>query len=232
MRIFIGWDPREKDAYDVCKYSLQKNSSIQLRITALKKEVLCSQGLYKRDLKEASSTDFTFTRFFVPFLCDFQGWALYVDCDFLFTKDIAKLIPFMKDKYALICVKHNYAPKNTVKMDGQKQVAYPRKNWSSFVLWNCTHPANRVLDLEMLNHSSFQFLHRFSWLNDEQIGEIPAEWNWLVGEYKPSKNLPAALHYTNGGPWFQNCVDVDYATEWLQAFMEMKKKLKRQQIKE
>ena len=118
------------------------------------------------------------------------------------------------DKYALMCVKHDYVPRNAVKMDGQKQVSYPRKNWSSCILWNCGHPSNKALTKDIVSSESGAFLHRFQFLEDEEIGEIPLEWNWLEGEYDKPEVPPAVIHFTNGGPWFENWQDVDYADLW------------------
>ena len=118
------------------------------------------------------------------------------------------------DKYALMCVKHDYIPKNTVKMDGQKQVSYPRKNWSSCVLWNCAHPANRVLTPHVASTQTGAYLHRFQFLSDPVIGDLPLEWNWLEGEYDKPETPPAVIHFTNGGPWFENWQNVEYGELW------------------
>ena len=128
------------------------------------------------------------------------------------------------DQYALMCVKHDYVPKDSVKMDGQKQVAYPRKNWSSCILWNCGHESNQILTPQIVNseYVSGAFLHRFQWLDDREIGELPLEWNWLEGEYDKPENPPAVIHYTNGGPWFEECQDVDYADLWNESIAESK----------
>jgi len=100
-------------------------------------------------------------------------------------------------------------------MDGQVQTVYPRKNWSSMVLWNCAHPKNKILTPELLNKETPQFLHRFSWLEDEDIGSLPHEYNWLVGWYKePKDGAPKILHYTEGGPWFDGYRDCEYADVW------------------
>ena len=221
MKIFIGWDSREDDAYKVCVHTLLKHSSMPLEIIPLKQTPLRDSGLYKRD-EGAVSTEFAFTRFLTPHLSNYSGWSLFIDCDFLFTKDVAELYNMRDDEYALMCVKHDYVPKDSVKMDGQKQVAYPRKNWSSCILWNCGHESNQTLTPEVVNTESGAFLHRFQWLDDKEIGEIPLEWNWLEGEYDKPENPPAVIHYTNGGPWFEECQDVDYADLWNESIAESK----------
>ena len=117
--------------------------------------------------------------------------------------------------------------KETVKMDGQVQEAYPRKNWSSLILFNCGHPANRVLDLEMVNTKDPGFLHRFSWLKDEEIGKLPFHWNYLEGWYKSDD--ARAVHYTRGGPWFPDWQHVDYAEEWFAEFEAYSRSLEKSQ---
>ena len=212
--VFIGWDEREEDAYTVCVRSLLEHASRDVKINKIDKAKLIKEGLYFRDEEEGASTDFAYTRFLTPYLSNYEGWSLFVDCDFLFTRDIYELFSHADEKYAVMCAKHDYIPKNSVKMDGQKQVAYPRKNWSSCMLWNCSHPANVILNPDVVSKESGAFLHRFYWLPDELIGDIPIEWNWLEGEYEKPETLPAAIHFTTGGPWFENCQNVDYADLW------------------
>jgi len=214
LKVFIGWDSREQDAYDVCIKSLKEHASEELDIVPIIREALIETGEYYRPQPEAGSVEFTYTRFLTPYLANHSGWALFIDCDFLFTKDVAELFAMANDKYALMCVKHDYVPRNTVKMDGQKQVSYPRKNWSSCILWNCGHPSNKALTKDIVSAESGAYLHRFQFLNDEEIGEIPLEWNWLEGEYDKPDTPPAVIHFTNGGPWFENWQDVDYADLW------------------
>ena len=214
LKVFIGWDSREQDAYDVCIKSLKEHASEELDIVPIIREALIETGEYYRPQPEAGSVEFTYTRFLTPYLANHSGWALFIDCDFLFTKDVAELFAMANDKYALMCVKHDYVPRNAVKMDGQKQVSYPRKNWSSCILWNCGHPSNKALTKDIVSTESGAYLHRFQFLNDAEIGEIPLEWNWLEGEYDKPDTPPAVIHFTNGGPWFENWQDVDYADLW------------------
>jgi len=225
LPIFIGYDAREKIAFDVCCYSLARRATIPTRIKALDIDELRSMGSYRRthvmdgQVKidridgKPFSTDFAFTRFLVPYLQNYRGWALFSDCDFLFRADVAELQPLMDDQYAVRVVKHNHVPTNSVKMDGQRQEGYPRKNWSSFVLWNCGHPSNRDLTPIEVNTRPGRWLHGFSWLKDHEIGEIPIEWNWLAGVNPPIEN-PKAVHHSNGGPWFPDYQDVPYGKEW------------------
>jgi lipopolysaccharide biosynthesis glycosyltransferase len=218
MKIFVGWDSREDIAYQVCKHSIiSRNENAE--VVALKQEELREKGVYTRGVDPLSSTEFTFTRFLVPHLMDYQGWAVFVDCDFVFTEDVAKLFALTRnqDQYAVMVVRHDYQPKNTVKMDGKTQYHYPRKNWSSMILWNCAHPSNKQLTTELVNTATGAFLHRFQWLKDEEIGAVSQEWNWLVGWYEePHHGKPKAIHYTEGGPWFPNYMSCEYGAVWME----------------
>jgi lipopolysaccharide biosynthesis glycosyltransferase len=217
MKIFIGWDSREDIAYQVARQSILDNTTEPVEIIPLKQKVLKSENMYWRDEDKLSSTEFTFTRFLIPELMNFNGWALFIDCDFVFVDDIKKIFKQKDDRYAVMCAKHDYTPKSSIKMDGQQQMPYPRKNWSSMMLINCGHLSNKVCNKEFVNDSSTtgQTLHRFTWLNDSEIGELNHEWNWLVGWYKePKDGKPKAIHYTEGGPWFPKYENCEYAKEW------------------
>ena len=148
MKIFIGYDSREDIAYEVCKHSiLARNPTAE--VIPLKRQELIDEGLYTREVDPLSSTEFTFTRFLIPHLMNYEGWALFCDCDFLFTVDVNEIFNCADNQYAVMVVKHDYTPEEGVKMDGQKQLPYPRKNWSSLVLWNCGHPSNQKLTLSV-----------------------------------------------------------------------------------
>ena len=166
----------------------------------------------------------TFTRFLVPYLSDYKGWAVFVDCDFVFVDDVKKLFDQADDKYAVMVVKHDYTPKEGLKMDGCKQLPYPRKNWSSTILWNCGHDANKLMTPDVVNNQTGQYLHRFQWLSDELIGTLRPEWNWLAGWYQePKDGEPKAIHYTEGGPWFKEYRRCDYHKVWKKYLKEMLK---------
>lgn len=209
--IYIGWDSREDIAYTVAKHSMEMMSR-DVSVKPLKLHQLRDDGIYTRSIDKLGSTEFTFTRFLVPYLNDYKGWALFTDCDVLALDDMNKLFELADDKYAVMCVKHDYTPSETMKMDGQQQTIYPRKNWSSVVLWNCAHHSNSVVTPELVNTESGMFMHRFMWLEDEEIGEIPYQWNYLVGWYQ-SKD-PKLVHYTEGGPWFEEYKNCEYSKEW------------------
>jgi len=215
LRVFVGWDSREDIAFQVARRSLLDNASIPVSVTPIKLPDLVAQGLYTREIDPLASTEFTYSRFLTPYLAGFEGWALFCDCDFLFFGDVAELKDFMRPEHAVACVQHDYRPENTVKMDGKQQTVYPRKNWSSFMLFNCGHPSTRGLTVDCVNTQSGAYLHRMQWAKDDEIGSIPLEWNWLEGWNPiPESGRPKAVHYTNGGPWFENWQDVAFADEW------------------
>ncbi len=216
FRIFIGWDSREPEAYDVARYSLLRRSSIPLDVQPVKLEKLRAQGLYSRGEDKLASTEFTYSRFLTPTLAGFQGWALFCDCDFLWLSDFAGLIEYTKTPKAVYCVQHDYRPTETTKMDGAVQTTYPRKNWSSLMLFNCEHPSVRKLTPEVVNRETGAYLHRMQWAADDEIGALPVEWNWLEGwNEKPATGTPKVVHFTRGGPWFANWQNVDYGDLWL-----------------
>lgn len=223
LKIFIGWDSREDIAYQVARHSIIKHSSVPVEIIPLKQKDLRKSGIYTRDVDLLASTEFTFTRFLIPELCDFDGWALFIDCDFVALDDVAKLFEQCDDRYAIMCAQHDYTPSETTKMDGQVQHLYPRKNWSSMMLMNCSHPSNKKLTKELVNDKDIdgKYLHRFSWLTDEEIGKVSHEWNWLIGWYnEPRDGTPKFLHYTEGGPWFTEYQDCEHSNEWYKAERE------------
>ncbi|XP_058086223.1 protein CDI-like [Magnolia sinica] len=230
FKIFVGYDSREDLAYEVCRYSILKRATIPVEVHPIIQSDLRSKGLYWRERGFTESTEFSFTRFLTPFLADYEGWAMFVDCDFLYTADIKQLTELIDDKYAIMCVQHDYTPKESTKMDGVVQTVYPRKNWSSMVLYNCEHPKNRVLTPELVNSQTGAFLHRFMWLEDHEIGSIPFVWNFLVGHNHIEENdpttVPKAIHYTSGGPWFEAWKDCDFAVPWIKEMEECKKATK------
>lgn len=220
LKIFVGWDSREDIAYQACKQSLIDTASVDIEVIPLKQKELISKEYYWRDQDKLSSTEFTFTRFLVPELMNFNGWALFIDCDFIAVDDVKKLFKLRNDKYAVMCSQHDYKPKEKTKMDGKEQHIYPRKNWSSMMLFNCSHPSNKKLTKELVNDPKIdgKYLHRFSWLKDEEIGSISHEWNWLVGWYKePQDGKPRFIHYTEGGPWFEEYKNCEYNLEYYRA---------------
>ena len=216
LNIYIGYDSKEDIAYRVCKYSILKRSRSNIKITSLKLYELVAKKLYMRDIDPLASTEFTYSRFLVPALNNYKGWAIFCDCDFIFFEDISNILIDIDKSKAVYCVQHDYTPKEKHKMDGQKQTIYPRKNWSSFILFNCSHPSNKKLNLDLVNSETGSFLHQFKWLEDNEIGSLDERWNWLEGWTSNHNNKkPFAVHYTRGGPWFEEWQDVEFANEWI-----------------
>ena len=214
MKVFVGYDDREDIAYKVCEYSIKRKNK-KTEVIALKQEELKEAKLYWREKDPLSSTAFTFTRFLVPALMNYDGWAIFCDCDIVWMLDPAEIMQYADEKYAVMVVKHDYTPPEGEKMDGQKQLPYPRKNWSSVILWNCGHPSNKKVTPDLVNTETGQYLHRFNWLKNEEIGELTHHWNWLVNHYhEPKDGAPLAIHYTEGGPWFDNYKHCEYGYHW------------------
>jgi len=224
LNVFIGWDGREIAAFDTCRGSLERRTSKPLHIIPLMQKALRYEGLYWRPFEwrgnvcwdipsqAPMSTEFAITRFLVPFLQK-GGWALFLDGDFFALADVAELFALADERYAVMCVKHVHEPSAESKMDGQPQVPYARKNWSSCVLWNLDHPANGRLTVEMVNRLPGRDLHRFCWLSDDEIGELPVEWNYLVG-VTTGVIAPKLVHFTNGFPEMPGCESIEFADAW------------------
>ena len=253
--IYIGYDQKEHKAYEVLRESILSTTSAPVNIIPLVQSSLRRMGLYRRAWeqdeennivdsidKKPFSTDFSFTRFLVPFLNMYEGYAIYMDCDMMVRSDIMEVFNSVRrtnPSTALWCVKHYYTPKENRKMDDKVQTVYSRKNWSSFILWNCEHPSHKNLTVDDVNTKPGLWLHNFRWLADlplskyegpysaetkhisyhnEFIGTLPEEWNWLDG-HSSEQIVPKNVHFTTGGPWYPNWVaqrvkDGSYAAEW------------------
>ena len=222
FRVYIGWDSREPEAADVCAHSIIKHSSVPVDIVFIQQQELRDQGIYTRAVDGKASTEFSLTRFLVPHLNQYQGWAVFVDCDFLFVDDIAQLFATADPECAVQVVQHDYWPTNAVKMDGQRQHQYPKKNWSSMILWNCAHRGNAKLTAAFVNRAAPSTLHQFKWLNTAAVGKLSHTWNWLVNWYhEPQDGEPSAIHFTEGGPWFPQYLKSEYAGLWLRDYQEL-----------
>jgi hypothetical protein len=224
LSVYIGFDPREADAFAVAKSSIRKHVPWPMPIRGLVLSDLRARGLYSRptsrregrlwdDLSENyMSTEFACSRFLVPFIA--RGWlAVFMDSDMLVRARIDRIVELVDRNKAVTVVKHHFDPPEGVKMDGQAQLRYARKNWSSFMVWNLAHPANKRLTLEMVNTLPGRDLHRFCWLEDHEIGEIGPEWNWLVGHSDPAID-PKVVHFTDGIPSMPGYESTPYADEW------------------
>ena len=205
LRIFVGYDPREAVAYHVCCQSIIENTKAHVSFHPVRGE--------RRD----GSNDFIYARFLVPWLCGFSGTAVFVDGDMIVRGDVSDLFALRRLDVGVQCVQHDYKTKHPVKYLGNKNEDYPRKNWSSVMLWNCGFRPNRILTPEYVASKSGSFLHRLLWLQDSQILPLPEEWNRLVME-QPVTERDRLLHYTIGTPCFQEYADCDAAEEWHAAY--------------
>lgn len=225
LSIWVGFDPREAASFAVTCSSIAWCLRMPIRVRGLDLEALRANELSARPLTRIGgqlwdvisdapqATEHANARFLLPFIAPRPGWALFLDGDILVRDDISVLFePYDRSK-ALYCVKHDHRPPETVKMDAQAQQHYTRKNWSSVMLWNLQHPAHERLTLEMANRLPGRDLHRFCWLQDDEIGDLPPEWNWLAG-YSPAEMEPKAVHYTSGTPDMPGYENAPFADEW------------------
>lgn len=208
--IFIGYDGRETVAYNVLAHSIQARATQPVSIAPLMLSQL--NGIFKRERHPLQSTDFSFSRFLTPYLSGFSGWSVFMDCDMLVLEDIAKLWALRDDRYAVMVVKHDHVPKEERKFLNEPQSKYQKKNWSSVMLFN--NERCKALTPDYVNTATGLELHQFKWLGDDNlIGALPNRWNHLVGYDAPRKDA-ALVHYTLGGPYFNEYRDCEYAAEW------------------
>lgn len=207
--IFVGYDPREAVAYHVCVNSIIRHASQPVAIVPVALNLFQDYDETHTD----GSNHFIYTRFLVPHLMDYSGWAIFIDGDMIVRDDIVKLWELKSLYCDVMVVKHDYKTRMTEKYLGSKNEDYPRKNWSSVILWNCNSHPNRQLTPEFVQSKPGSFLHRFSWIDDDRIGELPKEWNWLPDEYGPNPDAKL-LHYTLGAPCFDEFHDTPQGEEW------------------
>ena len=218
INVYIGYDEGEKVAFHVLAESIRKHASEPVSITPL-----CYSQIkeFTREKQPNQSTDFAFSRFMVPYLSNYKGWSIFMDCDMLFRDDIVELWNQRTFKYSVMCCQHDYVPKEGVKFRGATNQAFPKKNWSSLMLFHnimCTK-----LTPDYVNTATGLELHQFKWLpNDLACGSIPLEWNWLVGEYDYNENAKN-IHYTLGGPYFKEYKDCHSSKEWFEVYEDMKR---------
>ena len=210
IHVYIGFDERETAAFHVLCHSIHMHASQPVSITPIMLSQL--KGVYMRERNPLQSTDFSFSRFLAPYLADYQGWGIFMDCDMVVQDDIAKLWAMRDDQYAVMCVKHDHQPSEDTKFLGAVQTKYQKKNWSSVMLFN--NAKCMALTPDYVNKATGLELHQFKWLNsDQQIGEIPQAWNHLVGYNAPNPNA-SLIHFTEGGPYFEEYADCEHAALW------------------
>ena len=210
IRVFIGYDDNESVAYHVLAHSILRHATQSVSITPLVKRHM--SDFYRRERSSIESTDFSFTRFLVPYLSGYQGWSIFMDCDMLMTTDVAELFALRDEKYSVMCVKHDYVARDDVKFLGAVQTKYEKKNWSSVMLFN--NAACAVLTPEVVAKETGLYLHQYKWLSgDDRIGALPTTWNYLVGEMT-MPGVPKLIHYTLGGPYFDAYRECEHANLW------------------
>lgn len=211
LDVYIGYDRQEIVAYHVLCQSILELSSHPVRFTPINLGAL--KAFYSRPPQNDQSTEFSFSRFLTPYLSGYDGWSLFMDCDMLMRADIAELFALADDRYAVMVCKHDYVPKDDRKFLKHPQARYEKKNWSSVMLMN--NARCRALSPAYVQAASGLDLHQFRWLESEnEIGELPLAWNWLVGEYSYDPQARIA-HFTRGGPYFSAYQTSEYADEWL-----------------
>lgn len=210
--LVVGFDQREAVAYHTFCQSVLERASMPVRFTPLAGNALDGY----RETHDDGSNAFIYSRFLTPWLMGYRGWAVFADGDMVCNADIVELWALRDPGKAVLVVKHDYRTTRQVKYLGNRNEDYPRKNWSSLILWNCAHPANRCLTPELVARSPGAFLHRFAWLDDGLIGELPSAWNWLAIEY-PDDPGAKLVHYTLGTPCFSEYADTAMASDWVEA---------------
>jgi hypothetical protein len=220
IRIITGFDQREAVAFHTFYQSIISNSSTPIQITPLAINTLREY----RETHSDGSNAFTYSRFLTPYLCNFEGWAIFADGDMVCQADITELWNLRDESKAVLVVQHDYETKQTIKYFDQPNTNYPRKNWSSVILWNCAHPAHRLLTPAFVAVSTGAFLHRFSWLQDEQIGSLPKEWNWLAIEYEDNPKAKL-VHYTLGTPCFEKYAQTAMSEHWWNTYRSLQQGL-------
>lgn len=213
--VWIGYDPLEDVCAKMLAYSIRSKTSSDIKIIPIIRDQLLAYNMFTRPIDPNGSTQFSITRFMVPELMNFNGVGIFLDCDMLITRDIKEMFDLFDPNYAVQCCKHNYIPKSNIKMGGIPQTIYPRKNWSAAVIYNCSHESNKKLTRDVVENESPKFLHRFMWLEDHEIGELPLEYNFLVEEMEePKDKLPFNIHHTLGSPIFEERQHVPYSDYW------------------
>ena len=212
IRIAIGFDQREAVAYHTFCQSILEKASAPVSFTPL---VLGALKGFSETHTDGSNA-FIYSRFLTPWLMEFNGWAIFADGDMICLDDVAKLWALRDETKAVQVVQHNYQTKAHDKYLGNKNENYPRKNWSSVILWNCAHPKHKILTPEFVMQQTGAFLHRFTWLEDSEVGALPKEWNWLTTEYEDNYQA-SLLHYTLGTPCFKDYAHSEMSDVWHQA---------------
>lgn len=211
--VVIGYDRNNRmPAYTLAE-SIMQNSSVVINFIFLHRDML---KMFTREKTEKESTDFSISRFLTPFVSNYEGWSLFLDNDMIVTGDIKEVFDLCDDRYTVICTKHDQMCSSDKKFLGTNQYSYKYKNWSSVMLFN--NEKCKILTPDLVNTESGMYLHQFQWINNhEEIGSIPLEWNFLVGNNQHCDD-PKLIHYTLGGPYFKETIDCDYSKNWFDIY--------------
>ena len=219
LKLFVGYDPREACVYHTFCQSVIEHASQPVSFIPLHQDSL--SGF---DGERDGTNQFIYSRYLIPSLLNFQGYAMFCVGDMIVTDDIYKLFELRDPDKAVQVVKHDYTTDHPLKYIGtplqNSNIDYPRKNWSSVTIWNCGHPSNGVLTKKFVSEASGAVLHRFQWLHDDEIGELPVEWNHLVGEY-PANPEAKLYHHTLGSPGFEFYRECESSKEWNRHLLSM-----------
>lgn len=216
ITIIVGYDERESIAYHVFCQSVMEKASCPVQFIPLVKKSL----YFYEEKHNDGSNDFIYSRFLTPYLCNFEGLALFADGDMVMNTDVCELLDIFDETKAVQVVKHDYKSKAKIKYLGNKNENYPRKNWSSLILWNCAHEENKILKPDFIGSKDGAYLHRFSWLKDDLIGELDKEWNWLATEYEDNYSAKL-IHYTLGTPCFEDYSNSEMSEYWHKTYSKL-----------
>ena len=213
IRLFVGSDHREQIGLHVFLESVWKHCKGPVEVTVLTPALATSLGI-----DTDGTNSFTKLRFVVPYLCAFKGHALFVDgVDMLCRADLADLWSWRNWRFPLQVVKHDYRTQHPKKYVGTDMEArnedYPKKNQSSVMLFHCEAHEHRVLTPYFIDGQPGSYLHRFRWMDEEKVGELPKEWNHLVGE-QDHDAAAKLVHYTLGIPGFSHYSTAPHSKEW------------------
>jgi lipopolysaccharide biosynthesis glycosyltransferase len=224
--VFIGWDPRDQEAAEVCRYTLLKHATLPVNVQFLRLDDLMAGKIYTRKDDPESSGQYTYLRYYIPHIMGHKGLAVYCDPGCVWLTDVRELFKEFDDRAAVHVVKHNYKPLADKKLDDKPQSQYRKKAWSSVMLINSGHESNKKLTADLVNKSSAQFLHQFEWLQNNDIWSLNPSWNWIPGLYKePADGQPNLIHFTEGGPWLKDYQKIEYGYFYLQALQNYRASL-------
>jgi hypothetical protein len=217
LNIYVGYDSNMNDLEGVCKLSILKSIEESLgggkwnNYLEFKPEIkildIAKLPDYNREYAN-QSTEFTYSRFLIPYLENYEGFSLFVDNDFIFTKTPLSMFNYLSPDDAVACIKYPHYEHDATKFDGEVNIDYPCKLWSSMMFFNNGHEDCKKLTPEVVNTWTGKQLHQFEWT--DKISEIPQKYIFVEGYDNPEEKWDyTGIHYTRGGPWIN---DMDSTT--------------------